>query len=108
VYIEEFPDATSAIAREKQLKGWKRNRKLELALAVNPLWKDLSEDWDFFGCVGGIDRKIGWLAEVLRQAQDDGTFGGFFEETCFEGTRQIIRVGRQVRKIMTGYTSAVA
>jgi putative endonuclease len=47
VYVEEYPDAVSAIAREKQLKGWNRNRKLELAMAINPLWKDLSEGWDF-------------------------------------------------------------
>jgi len=45
VYFEETNDIHSAIAREKQLKGWRRDRKKELINSVNPAWKDLSEDW---------------------------------------------------------------
>ena len=41
VYAEEFDQSEEAIAREKQLKGWKRIRKNELVRAVNPDWKDL-------------------------------------------------------------------
>jgi putative endonuclease len=45
VYFEETPSIRSAIAREKQLKGWLRERKLELVRGVNPGWRDLSEGW---------------------------------------------------------------
>ncbi len=46
VYVERFTTIPTAIAREKQLKGWLRIRKLELIIATNPSWKDLSEDWE--------------------------------------------------------------
>jgi putative endonuclease len=45
VYYEHFPDPTSAISREKQLKGWLRSKKVALIVALNPEWKDLSEAW---------------------------------------------------------------
>jgi len=41
VYAEEFEQIEEAIAREKQLKGWKRIRKNELVRAANPEWNDL-------------------------------------------------------------------
>ena len=45
VYIESTDDVTVAIAREKQIKGMLRNKKIELIKTLNPEWKDLSEDW---------------------------------------------------------------
>ena len=42
VYYEEFPDIEQAIAREKQLKHWKREWKNELVEKVNPGWEDLA------------------------------------------------------------------
>ena len=39
VYFEIAPDATQAIAREKQLKGWTRRKKDALITAFNPTWK---------------------------------------------------------------------
>ena len=45
VYFEQTTDVKSAIEREKQLKGWRRERKNELVETINPAWKDLSEDW---------------------------------------------------------------
>ena len=45
VRIEEFSDIRDAIAREKQLKGWKRERKLALIPGGNPLWLDLAAGW---------------------------------------------------------------
>ena len=42
VYFERF---TTAIAREKQRKGWLRIRKLDLIISTNPMWVDLSADW---------------------------------------------------------------
>jgi putative endonuclease len=46
VYFESFDDPSTAIAREKQLKGWTRKKKDSLVEKANPLWKDLSKDFD--------------------------------------------------------------
>ena len=42
VYVEEVEDVKAAIEREKQIKGWKRQRKNELVNCLNPEWQDLS------------------------------------------------------------------
>lgn len=41
VYFEEFDSICAAIAREKELKGWRRSRKLDLVQERNPGWQDL-------------------------------------------------------------------
>jgi putative endonuclease len=43
VWFEAHGRATSAIAREKQIKGWSRAKKIALIEGINPLWKDLSD-----------------------------------------------------------------
>ncbi|HEV2671759.1 MAG TPA: GIY-YIG nuclease family protein [Gemmatimonadales bacterium] len=43
VYFEQFSDIRDAIAREKQIKGWVRARKVELIEARNRTWEDLAE-----------------------------------------------------------------
>ena len=43
VYLEQTPDINAAITREKQIKSWKRQKKLDLISANNPQWKDLSQ-----------------------------------------------------------------
>jgi len=45
VYFEETGDIDSAISREKQIKSWRRNKKITLVESMNPTWIDLSEDW---------------------------------------------------------------
>ena len=45
VYFETSIDVSSAIAREKQIKGRLRSKKLALIEAENPTWNDLSADW---------------------------------------------------------------
>ena len=45
VYFESFDDVRNAIDREKQLKGWRRAKKIALIERVNPQWKDLSVEW---------------------------------------------------------------
>jgi len=45
VYFERFHYVRNAIAREKQIKSWNRVKKIDLIVAVNPTWRDLSEDW---------------------------------------------------------------
>ena len=42
VYFEAFGDVRSAIAREKQIKGWLRTRKVAIVETINPRWRDLS------------------------------------------------------------------
>ena len=46
VYYETASDVRAAIQREKQLKGWRRDRKNLLVESVNPHWLDLSSEWD--------------------------------------------------------------
>ena len=45
VYFEEFADVRVAIAREKEIKGWVRMRKLRLIEERNPTWADLADRW---------------------------------------------------------------
>jgi putative endonuclease len=45
VYFEETDDAAAVVARERQLKGWLRARKVALVEAADPEWVDLSERW---------------------------------------------------------------
>ncbi|MEL6615640.1 MAG: GIY-YIG nuclease family protein [Bacteroidota bacterium] len=42
VYAEECYDIRDAIRREKELKGWKRERKVALIEQENPAWRDLA------------------------------------------------------------------
>ncbi|MFZ1666765.1 MAG: GIY-YIG nuclease family protein [Flavobacteriales bacterium] len=44
-WFEEHNDINFAIVREKQIKRWKREWKNELIRAMNPTWRDLSDDW---------------------------------------------------------------
>ena len=46
VYFETFQYVGNAIAREKELKGWLRAKKIKLIESVNPSWRDLSRDWE--------------------------------------------------------------
>ena len=45
VYYEQYGDIRDAIEREKQLKKWRRAKKVYLIERGNPEWRDLSEDW---------------------------------------------------------------
>ena len=46
VYYDSTPDVRSAIAREKQIKGWLRSKKKALIENMNPHWKDLAREWN--------------------------------------------------------------
>ena len=83
IFYEDYPDPRSAIAREKQLKGWRREKKVALIEKQNPRWKDL-----FDVITAGFDVEL--LASEKREelivrdpstaprqarlAQDDGRF----------------------------------
>ncbi|MFQ5799118.1 MAG: GIY-YIG nuclease family protein [Bacteroidota bacterium] len=45
VYYEATTDIGVAIAREKQIKGWLRAKKIALIESLNPKWEDLSVEW---------------------------------------------------------------
>jgi putative endonuclease len=45
VYFESYDQVQTAIGREKQFKGWRREKKIALIEKVNPRWQDLSENW---------------------------------------------------------------
>jgi len=45
VYYEEFDYIEDAINREKQLKNWHRQWKINLINEFNPRWRNISEDW---------------------------------------------------------------
>ena len=45
VFFEATTDIKAAIAREKQIKGWLRSKKIALIESANPNWQDLSAGW---------------------------------------------------------------
>ena len=45
IYYEEIRYINIAIAREKEIKGWRRNKKLALIRSFNPEFTDLSQSW---------------------------------------------------------------
>ena len=45
VYYECFAYPDAAIAREKEIKGWRRSKKIRLIESHNPQWHDLAESW---------------------------------------------------------------
>ena len=45
VYFELFGEVRDAIAREKQLKGWRREKKIALIESLNPSWQELTAAW---------------------------------------------------------------
>jgi putative endonuclease len=45
VYYETYDHVETAIRREKQLKGWRRQKKISLIEKMNPRWQDIAENW---------------------------------------------------------------
>ncbi len=45
VYFESTSDVHAALSREKQIKAWRRAKKIALVESRNPQWQDLGEDW---------------------------------------------------------------
>jgi putative endonuclease len=45
VYFEEHLEIMHAINREKEIKKWRRSKKVKLVKSVNPKWDDLSDGW---------------------------------------------------------------
>jgi len=45
LYWESFEEVVKAINREKQLKGWRRSKKIALIESLNPHWVDPAREW---------------------------------------------------------------
>jgi len=45
IYAESFSEVRDAIAREQQIKAWRRSHKVALIDSANPEWNDLGEEW---------------------------------------------------------------
>ena len=83
VYFEVTTDVRSAIAREKQIKGWLRSRKVALIESANPNWHDLSASWLADGAVEE-NRPRDPNGEILRRPDKPG----LLRMTKGEGTPQ--------------------
>ena len=46
VYYESYQNVQVAISREKQIKRWRRDKKIFLIEKLNPRWQDLAENWN--------------------------------------------------------------
>jgi putative endonuclease len=75
VFFECTDDITAAIAREKQIKGWLRKKKVALIETMNPKWIDLSKDWYDSSVIlrNEVTKNLVTSKnnEILRKAQDD-------------------------------------
>jgi putative endonuclease len=45
VWYEVTTSAVDAVAREREIKGWRREKKVELIESENPSWTDMANDW---------------------------------------------------------------
>jgi putative endonuclease len=79
VYFEHHGDIRAAIQREKQIKGWIREKKLALIKSMNPGWCDLSEGW-----IRGAPAN-----SVSRVARASGTAAGGGERTNADSSRSL-------------------
>lgn len=52
VYFETYADVRRAIDREKEIKAWRREKKIALVNSINPTWHDLAAEW--FGPINRI------------------------------------------------------
>jgi putative endonuclease len=64
VYFEETNHVLAAIAREKQIKGWTRAKKIALIESTNPEWRDLSGGW--FDTAPRLDQA--WQSQAASEA----------------------------------------
>ena len=71
VHYESFAYPDAAIDREKEIKGWRRSKKIRLIESMNPHWYDLAEKWGDVYKPGGDPREIPRLAGESARLRDD-------------------------------------
>jgi putative endonuclease len=70
IHFESTTDVRDAVAREKQIKGWTRARKIALVREINPRWRDLAADWyTVEPNFGGVSSE----GQILRCSQNDNS-----------------------------------
>ena len=70
VHFEVFGEVTAAIAREKEIKGWRREKKIRLIERGNPTWADLAGGLPtVYGAAAGRLRGVGAGAEAKAEAK---------------------------------------
>jgi putative endonuclease len=76
VYHEMFAYPAEAIAREKEIKGWRRSKKITLIESTNPHWHDLALEWqDVYKPVNRVPADPRQILHGLKAAQDDAYEG---------------------------------
>jgi putative endonuclease len=68
VYFEQYKYVRNAIAREKEIKAWRREKRVALITSINPTWEDLAEQWNSKG-----EQQI---PRPLRGLRDDNSEAG--------------------------------
>ncbi len=73
VYYEQFFYPDAAIAREKEIKGWRRSKKIKFIESMNPRWEDLAKDWgnEFKPNTTAVEREIPRPAGENAGLRDD-------------------------------------
>ncbi len=69
VHCECFDDVRYAIAREKEIKAWRREKKVKLIKATNPTWEDLAAEW-FADLQQRTEKSRSLTAEAVRDDTD--------------------------------------
>ena len=72
VYYESFVYPDAAISREKEIKCWRRSKKIALIESMNPRWEDLASDWqDMYKPTEPVATEIPRLAGKGASLRDD-------------------------------------
>lgn len=71
VYCEETNDVWAALAREKEIKKWRREKKNDLVQSLNPCWIDLSKDWSKISRSARNDKEGSALYDDMKRVRHD-------------------------------------
>jgi len=75
VYFEETGDVWAALAREKEIKKWRREKKNNLVQSLNPRWIDLSEGWFKISRCARNDKEESVLYDGMKRVRHDSRRG---------------------------------
>ena len=75
LYFEETGDVWAALAREKEIKKWRREKKNDLVQSLNPRWIDLSEGWFKISRCARNDKEESVLYDGMKRVRHDSRRG---------------------------------